>query len=240
MKREYPIASVHADTPMSEEYRRTLVRKLADQARAELAASHLYSRWVRKAPGPEEKLLLASLAREETDHWYRTVRLLAELGVPHDQLSKVRTRDVFIPVFRVLAGRLKWLDVLMISFLIDKAAYYLVEDFAQSSYAPWKEMAEGILEEEQGHPEFGIRFLEEQIRRHGSAAVQKALNKWWRVALNMCGPSNSPHDDLYLRLGLKFRSNDERRELYRRETEPMIEKLGLRVPKLYRGKYPFI
>src|SRR5678816_4642075 len=76
----------------------------------------------------------------------------------------------------VLTGRLRWIDILMMSFLIDQGAYFLVEDFAQSSYAPWCKVAHQILEEEVGHPEFGVHFLEEQIRKLGRERVQRALD----------------------------------------------------------------
>ena len=239
VRREYPVASVFSDSPMTDEYRSTLLRKLADQARAELTAAHTYSRWVRRAPGPEEKLHLASLAREETDHWFRAVKLMEELGVPANEVKRHQTNDVFIPIVRILAGRIRWVDVLMMSFLIDHAAYFLVEDFAQSSYAPWSAMSKEILLEEEGHSEFGAQFLEAQISKLGRPTVQRALRKWWAVALNMCGPSRSPHNERYLRLGLKIRSNDERREAFRRAAEPQIEKLGLEVPRLRRDRYPF-
>ncbi len=239
VQRELAVASVHADSAMSPRYRKTLVRLLADQARAELFAAHMYSKWVRKAPGPEEKMRVAELAKEETEHWYRTVKLLEELGIPADQVTQYAGNDWFIPVMNVLTGRLRWIDVLMMSFLIDQGAYFLVEDFAQSSYAPWCKVAHEILEEEVGHPEFGVRFLAAQVERLGRARVQRALNKWWRVGLNMFGPPSTRRTPLYLKLGLKYRSNEDRRQAFRAATEPVIEKLGLKVPRLWRSSYPF-
>jgi ring-1,2-phenylacetyl-CoA epoxidase subunit PaaA len=240
VQREIPVASVQADSEMTARYRKTLVRLLADQARAELFAAHMYSRWVRKAPGPEEKLRVAHLAQEETEHWYRTVKLLEELGVPADQVAARAGNDWFIPVMTVLVGRLRWLDILMMSFLIDQGAYFLVEDFAQSSYAPWCKVAQEILEEEVGHPAFGVHFLEDQIRKLGPARVQRALDKWWRVGLNMFGPPDTRRTPLYIRLGLKYRTNEDRRQAFRAATEPAIEKLGLRIPRLWRDRYPFV
>jgi len=237
--REYPVASVHPGSPMTEEYRSTLLRKLADQARAELVAAHTYSRWLPRTSDPEEKLQLVSLAHDETEHWYRAVKLMEELGVPADRVHEHQTHDVFIPLVRLLAGRIRWVDILMMSFLIDRAAYFLVQDFAESSYAPWAEMAKGILIEEESHSDFGDHFLRAQIEKLGRSAVQRALRKWWPVALNMCGPSKSPHNERYLRLGLKTRSNDERRAAYRQSAEAQISKLGLEVPHLYRNRYPF-
>src|SRR5262249_33571914 len=135
--REYPPASVHADSPMTEEYRTTLIKLLADHARAELVAAHTYSRWVSRVPHPEEKMFLADIAREETDHWHKAIVLLGGRGVRPEAASRYRTRSWFYPMSRLLVPRIGWLDVAMGAFLVDAAAYVLVEDFAQSSYAPW-------------------------------------------------------------------------------------------------------
>src|SRR5712692_7824052 len=74
---------------------------------------------------------------------------------------------------------------------------------------------------------------------NGAAAVQRALNKWWRVALNMFGPPRTERTDLYIRLGLKYRSNEERRQLFRRDCERQIVEVGLKVPKLYHESFPY-
>ena len=47
------------------EYRSKLLKLLADQARAELEASNTYSKWIHKAPGPEERMHLAEIAHTE-------------------------------------------------------------------------------------------------------------------------------------------------------------------------------
>ena len=239
VQREIPVASVYPDSEMSPRYRKTLIRLLADQARAELYAAHMYSKWVRKAPGPEEKMRVAELAYEETEHWYRTVKLLEELGIPADQVKAHGGHDWFIPVMRVVIGRVRWIDILMMSFLIDQGAYFLVEDFTQSSYAPWCKVAHQILEEEVGHRSSGC-ILEERSASSDVHRVQRALDKWWRVGLNRFGQPETRRTPLYIKLGLKYRTNEDRRQAFRAATEPVIEKLGLRVPRLWRSSYPFI
>src|ERR1700687_378080 len=145
--REYAPCSMHPDSPMPELYRATLLKLLADQARAERVPSDTYSQWVRRAPGPEERMYLAEMAKEETEHWYRAIKLLEELGVTADHIRDYQSKHWFYFLSRVSIRRTTWLDVLMMSFLIDHAAYFLVEDFAQSSYEPWARMAREILEE---------------------------------------------------------------------------------------------
>jgi ring-1,2-phenylacetyl-CoA epoxidase subunit PaaA len=236
---EYSPASIDADSPMTPEYRATLIKLLADQVRAELVAAHIYSRWVSRVREPEEKMRLAELAREETEHWYKTVKLLGELGVSSEAARRHRTRSWFYMMARLLVPRMTWLDVAMGAFLIDSAAYILVEDFAQSSYTPWAQTAQGILKDEVDHPAFGSRCLRKQIEQRGVAPVQRTLKKWWRVSLNLFGPPVTKNTDLYIRLGLKVRTNEDRREVFRRALEPQIRALGLEVPRLSREKYPF-
>ena len=220
-------------------YRHTLLKLLADQARAELVASHVYALWVRRAPGPEEKMYLAQLAKEETEHWYKAIKLLEELGIKCADVSRYQTHNWFYLLSRLSVGRMKWMDILMMSFLIDHAAYFLVEDFSQSSYAPWAKVANEILEEEESHPEMGIHCLRLLIRQRGRECVQHFLHKWWRVALNMFGPPITKNTELYIRLGLKFRSNEERRQAFRQSCEPKIRELGLEIPNLRHPSYPF-
>ena len=238
--REYPPASVFPDSPMTAEYRATLIKLLADQARAELVAAHVYASWVRRVPDPDTKRYLAAIAQEETEHWYKALELLIELGVDPRAARRLRTRSWFYPVTRMLVPRLTWLDVAVGAFLIDAAAYVLVEDFAQSSYAPWAELAQDILKEEEGHPQFGMRCLERLICDRGRARVQRRLVRWWRISMNLFGPPVTRNTERYIRLGLKVRTNEDRRAAFRAAMAPRIADLGLDVPRLYRERYPFV
>ena len=59
-----------------------------------------------------------------------------------------------------------------------------------------------MLEEEFSHMDFGNDFVRAQVDKLGSQKVQPALNKWWRVALNMFGPPTTRHTQQYIKLGL--------------------------------------
>ncbi len=238
--REYPIASVEAGSPMTPQYRRRLLRVLANQAYGEQFAAHLYLPWVRRAPGPDEQLRIAEVVHEEMEHWHRIVSLMRELGVAHEEILEWRGKHMFVPIARLCFPRLSWLDIVLSTFLVDSAAYIMIEDNASSSYAPLARVTQAILAEEQGHGDSGRDFLKRQLDKYGRAPVQRKLNKWWRVALNMFGRPHSTHGDLCIRLGLKIRTNEERRAVFRRDMEPRIEALGLAVPTLYRTHWPFL
>jgi ring-1,2-phenylacetyl-CoA epoxidase subunit PaaA len=238
----YPPESIEEDSPVMRdgEYRSKLIKLLNDQARAELEASNTYSRWICKAPGPEERLHLAEIAHEETEHWYGTLKVLETVRVTPQEARDYFGRQWFYTISHILIPRYQWVDILMLTFLIDRGAYLLVEDFTRSSYAPWARFAQKVQTEEVGHFEFGNDFVRRQVEKLGVKRVQPALNKWWRVALNMFGPPTTKHTEQYIRLGLKFRSNEERRQAFRINCEGRIRDLGLRVPTLYRQTYPFI
>lgn len=237
----YPVASVEADSPMSGRYRRKLLHLLAKQVSGELAGADFYARGIPVAPDVRQKRIVAELAHEEVEHGSMFAALLEELGSRPEEIPQYRRSLWFFGVgTRLLAPRRKWLDVVMTNLCIDRYAYYLLEDFAESSYAPLVRTAQAILEEEQRHSSLGPELLAAQIERYGRARVQRSLNKWWRVALNFFGPPAGAGGDPYVRLGLIVRDNEERRQAFRRDLEPAITALGLSVPRLYRERFPFL
>ena len=64
----------------------------------------------------------------------------------------------------------------------------------------------------------------------GKADAQRLLAKWYPVALDMFGRSDSKREEAYLRWGLKKLGNEEMRQAYIREVRPLLEGLGLKVP----------
>jgi 1,2-phenylacetyl-CoA epoxidase catalytic subunit len=239
-QREIAPESIHPDTPMTPEYRKLLLRCIANHARGELQASNMYASWIRRAPGPAETMYVAEIAKEETEHWYGSVQLMVELGVDAGDVARHQSGQLFYHLANLAIPRIRWLDMLMAAFLIDRAAYFIIEEFAESSYAPWAKLAKEILHEEEGHAEFGVQFLRDEIKKQGPAAVQRALHKWWRLTLYAFGPPYAERTDAYIRLGLKTRHNEERRLAFRRDIEPRIRQLDLEVPKLLRETYPYI
>jgi len=235
----YARESVGADSPMTDEYRRTLLRLMANQAYGERQASYLYAPWINRAPGVEERRIIGKIVCEELAHWRSVVELMGELGVPWDKVSSYQSFYHFYPLARLFVPVMKWTDILMSTFLIDRAAYFMLEDYARSSYAPWAKAVQASLEEEEEHGDFGMEFLSGQMEKIGTPPVQRALNIWWRIALNMYGPPKSHHHDTYLRLGLKFRSNEDRRQIFIADGMKMIEAVGLTVPKLIHNRYPY-
>ncbi len=235
----YAPESVGVDSAMTEEYCATLLRLMANQAYGERQASRLYAPWINRAPGVEERRIIAEIVCQELDHWRIVVDLMGGLGVPWDKVSSYQSFHHFYPLARCFVPVVRWTDILMSTFLIDRAAYFMLEDYARSSYAPWAKAVHAGLEEEERHGDSGMEFVSGQMAKIGARPVQRALNKWWRIALNMYGPPKSRHHDTYLRLGLKFRSNEDRRQIFIADGAKRIGEVGLAVPKLIHDRYPY-
>jgi 1,2-phenylacetyl-CoA epoxidase catalytic subunit len=74
---------------------------------------------------------LAEIAKEETEHWYGTIKILEGLGVsPQEANGEWATNHWFYTLVHILIPRYRWEDILMLTFLIDRCAFLLVEDFA--------------------------------------------------------------------------------------------------------------
>jgi 1,2-phenylacetyl-CoA epoxidase catalytic subunit len=68
----------------------------------------IYSRWVHKAPGPEERLHLAEIAHEETEHWYGTIKVLEGVQVTPQEAKDYAGGSWFYTVSHLLIPRYRW------------------------------------------------------------------------------------------------------------------------------------
>src|SRR5215472_2015221 len=104
IQRLYPPESIEADSPVTMDgyYRSKLLKLLADQARAELEAANVYSKWVHRAVGPEERMHLTEIACEETEHWYGTIKRLEGLGVGHQGARPSEDNNSFSTISHIL------------------------------------------------------------------------------------------------------------------------------------------
>jgi ring-1,2-phenylacetyl-CoA epoxidase subunit PaaA len=95
-----------------------------------------------------------------------------------------------------------------------------------------------IMKEEIGHVGYGQSKTAELAAKGDEARekVQRALNFWYVKALDMFGRSDSTRDRRYLYWGLKRRTNAQAREEFIQEVNPLIEKIGLKIPDPLEGR----
>jgi ring-1,2-phenylacetyl-CoA epoxidase subunit PaaA len=95
-----------------------------------------------------------------------------------------------------------------------------------------------MLPEEEGHIEHGTVACAEMAAKGGEQKerVQKSVNYWYAKSLDMFGNSNSYRSERFRYWGIKRRSNQQAREEYIAEVNPLIEKAGLTVPDPLEGR----
>ena len=222
------------------EYVDLLRRVLTIQADCEIGGPHLsLDEILPNAPTPVDQLIVARTAAEEIDHFRLFANLCADLGVDTSPLLSKPNQDRFVEAFR---GRIStWEDYAVFGFLIDRVGKYQLQEFIGASYGPLARLCEEgskVFEEEAGHIDFGQTRAAEMAARGGESKVrvQRAVDHWYVEGLDMFGRSSSERSKRFINMGLKRRTNEEARQQYIAEVNPLIEAMGLKVPDPLLGR----
>ena len=222
------------------EYLDLLRRVLAIQADCEIGGPHLYvDAMLPSAPTQIDQLVVARTAAEEIDHFRKFARLAGDIGVDTSYILSRPNRERYLEAFRGLITT--WEDFAVFGFLIDRVGKYQLEEFVGCTYAPLSRLLEHpsrVMDEEEGHIDFGTTRTAEMAARGGEAKerVQRAVNFWYATGLDMFGRSESRRAERYRFWGLKRRTNEEARQQYIAEVNPLIESMGLEVPDPLAGR----
>jgi ring-1,2-phenylacetyl-CoA epoxidase subunit PaaA len=234
---------------MTPEYRENLVHLLTMQADSELAGGYGYVPWITKAPTVEEKHVVAQIVKDELRHAAVMYGLLGDLGFDverhvrqHDETFTMRidakadigtariTTDKRVNIFYYPIDT--WADFVFFNFCMDRGAGHQLEDVRGCSYGPWVRAIDGIFKEEKfhiRHGEYWVKKLAEDPATHDEA--QTTFAKWYVRTMNIFGRPESPKNQVYRRLKLKLRDNDEVRQAFAAEVKELCEKFGLAVPE---------
>lgn len=240
---------------MPELYRKSLIHLLWMQGDSEYSGALGYNPWMEKAPTIQEKVLVAQIAKDEMRHASVIYRLLRDLGEdPQAHIEKCdlgykleedeinigfkRVKDDYrVNIFYY--GINYWTDFILFNFLMDRAAGHQLQDTLHSSYLPWKKGIEGIYKEEVMHLTHGdkwVRILSKDPK--DKEFLQKRLNLWWPRVMNVFGSARGRANDLYVRLGLKKRTNEEVRKAFVKEIHDLCDECGLTVPEYREEDQP--
>ena len=220
------------------EYQDLLRRVLAIQADCEIGGPNLYVKDILpSAPTKLDQLIVARTAAEEMDHFRKMARLAGDIGVDVSFLLSQPNEKRFVETFRGLITT--WEDNAVFGFLIDRVGRYQLEEFYDCSYLPLQRILPDIVTEELGHIEYGYNKTVELIESgdEGKTKAQKAVDYWYVRALDMFGRTGSKRSDRYRYWGLKRRSNEQARQDYMKEVNPILQKIGLKVPDPNVGRH---
>jgi ring-1,2-phenylacetyl-CoA epoxidase subunit PaaA len=219
------------------EYRTLLGHVLTIQADCEIGGPHLYvEKMLPAAPTKLDQLIVARTAAEEIDHFRKIARVAGDIGVDVSFVLSQPNEKRFVDAFRGLITT--WEDNAVFGFLIDRVGRYQLEEFYDCSYLPLQRILPDIVNEELGHIEYGYNKTMELIASgdEGKAKAQKAVDFWYVRALDMFGRSDSKRSDRYRYWGLKRRANEDARRDYINEVNPILERMGLRIPDPDKGR----
>jgi ring-1,2-phenylacetyl-CoA epoxidase subunit PaaA len=244
-----------AKEELPEIYRKNLLNLLWMQADSEYAGGLGYMPWIAKAPNAHERVLVAQIVKDEMRHAHVIYKILDDLGEKtHDHMLS-HEFDWRIPddLANIGFSRAKkdkrvnifyypityWEDFCLFNFLMDRAAGHQLEDTLNSSFMPWKNAIGTICKEEHMHLAHGDKTVKAMAEDPKTRPfLQERLNLWWPRVMNVFGKSSGATNDIYIKLGLKTRTNAQVRDAFVKEIQEKCDAWGLIIPEYREADQP--
>jgi ring-1,2-phenylacetyl-CoA epoxidase subunit PaaA len=214
-----------------EEYRRAVEKIVISHAVNELYGAQVFDEpAIALAPTPYAKWLTCRVAMEEYHHHVRFRGLAEEIGVAAERMDPGNKKPLSIFEFELKT----WPEFCVIKAIADYAEILQVEDLLHCSFHPLRNLARITMPEEKFHAKFGKDFCLQLIQTaDGRRDVQDAINCYFPITPAFFGSSKSKNNEMYLRWGLKQRSNDEMREDFLQRVTELVEgDFGLKLPTI--------
>jgi ring-1,2-phenylacetyl-CoA epoxidase subunit PaaA len=242
-------AKVEPTDWMPEEYRRTLIRQIAQHAHSEVIGMQPEGNWIGRAPSLRRKAILMAKVQDEAGHGLYLYSAAETLGIGRDEMMDLlhQGRHKYSSIFNY--PTLTWADMGAIGWLVDGAAITNQVMLTRCSYGPYARAMVRICKEESFHQRQGYEILLALMRGSDEQQemAQDAVDRWWWPSLMMFGPNDaeSPHTAQSMAWNIKRVSNDDLRQQFVDMTVPQAEYLGVRLPdpdlawNEERGHYDF-
>jgi ring-1,2-phenylacetyl-CoA epoxidase subunit PaaA len=219
---------------MPEEYRKGLIRQIAQHAHSEIIGMQPEGNWISRAPSLKRKAVLLAKVQDEAGHGLYLYAAAETLGVDREELVRLllEGRQKYSSIFNY--PTLSWADMGAIGWLVDGAAIVNQVPLCRCSYGPYARAMIRICKEESFHQRQGYELL--HVLAHGTAQqramAQDAVDRWWYPSLAMFGPpdADSTHSAQSMRWKIKRFSNDELRQRFVDMCVGQAGALGLRLP----------
>ena len=219
---------------MPEDYRRALIRQIAQHAHSEIIGMQPEANWITRAPSLRRKAILLAKVQDEAGHGMYLYSAAETLGVAREELLDLlhAGKQKYSSIFNY--PTLTWADVGAIGWLVDGAAIMNQIPLCRCSYGPYGRAMVRICKEESFHQRQGFELL--HTLAHGSEAqramAQDAVNRWWWPAVMMFGPpdDDSPHTAQSMAWRIKRFTNDELRQRFIDICAKQVEALELTLP----------
>jgi ring-1,2-phenylacetyl-CoA epoxidase subunit PaaA len=219
---------------MPDDYRKGLIRQIAQHAHSEIIGMQPEGNWISRAPTLKRKAILLAKVQDEAGHGLYLYAAAETLGITREELvdALISGRQKYSSIFNY--PTLTWADVGAIGWLVDGAAIVNQVPLCRCSYGPYARAMIRICKEESFHQRQGYEIL--HTLSHGTPAqkamAQDSVDRWWYPSLAMFGPpdTQSTHSAKSMGWKIKRHSNDELRQRFVDMCVPQAEVLGLTIP----------
>jgi ring-1,2-phenylacetyl-CoA epoxidase subunit PaaA len=218
---------------MSPEYLTGIRRILTVSADTELISAPAYLRAAQHAPALNNFGSAVSIIQDELAHAHIGYRLLADLGVPQDELIYEREPGAFKYPYAFDVPLDSWYEMVLANALYDQAGFVLLSDVHRSStFGPWKRALAKVDKEETFHLRHGRTWVKKlSADPADKAALQASLDWMFILTLEWFGlPDARKTHGIQLEYGFKGMSNDELRQEWMAAVVPFMDEVGLSVP----------
>jgi len=175
---------------MPKDYRKTLIRQIAQHAHSEIIGMQPEGNWLTRAPSLRRKSILMAKIQDEAGHGLYLYSAAETLGADRADLMTqlIEGKHKSSSIFNYPA--LTFADVGVIGWLVDGAAICNQVPLCRSSYGPYARAMIRICKEESFHQHQGFELLATMMAGTDAqwAMVQDAVDRWWWPTLMMFGP----------------------------------------------------
>jgi ring-1,2-phenylacetyl-CoA epoxidase subunit PaaA len=219
---------------MPDDYRKTLIRQIAQHAHSEIIGMQPEGNWITRAPSLRRKAVLMAKVQDEAGHGMYLYSACETLGTSRDELfgQLLRGKQKYSSIFNY--PTLTWADVGAIGWLVDTAAITNQIPLTRCSYGPYARAMVRICREESFHQRQGFEILYtlSMGTRKQHEMAQDAVNRWWWPSVMMFGPPDdrSSHTEQSMAWNIKRFTNDELRQKFIDICAPQVDALGLTLP----------
>lgn len=207
-------------------YRATCAQMMRSQAYRELAAAQLFGHGLRFCPDLPSLRFISGHIQEETEHYGAVAKIYREhLGESIEPWVHARLAEKPIPMAE------SYLELAVAQWLYDRGGFWQLREYRESSWAPYREIITRIVNQEEGHQDYGQAIAVPLLRVEKDRARAQALfNKWFRLGLVCLGRPYSEGNRYAISVGLKKRDSADCLKDYVADVAPAAREAGLRLP----------
>ncbi len=216
---------------MSPEYFETVSKMLRSQAYRELAAAVVFAEALSLVPTVEFKRHVVHTVEEEMEHYAICVRLAEQIGLADFDAECTRhvREDRPVPAIE------SFLELGVAAFLYDSASAFQLREYENSSFDPYCRVIGRILEEEEGHENFGAEMMIQMSRDPSNREeIQRHFDKWLAVSLRSFGRPAHERSRIAIEAGLKTRDSAAVAQDYVDSAKSTARLCGLVIPSRER------